>query len=222
MFKNDGVSEIIGVILLIGIIVATFSILAAIYVPMVKPTPIPQVKLSMACSNNLGDAANIEYPCTKGSFHCNPDNDPFHNENNCSNECKLRDYSQNPQINPDDIEHEILRCMENCPRPICSDLIDCNYLYICHSGGDTLDVDKIRIIVNEIPIINWQLKKRFQNLRDPTPADTFSIGDTIRIFWDPEPDPPFNPVDKVMITYTLPSGGEITLVLNQFGTDVIR
>jgi len=217
MDENEAISEIIGVILLIGIIVATFGILAAIYLPTIKPNPVPQVKLSMACSNGIHDFNNIEYPCTKGSFQCNPPDIPFDNKS-CENDCRLRDYSQNFNYDPANLERDILRCLVNCHNTTCSDLADCDFIYICHNGGDTLEVNNLEIIVNNQPIDKsyWKMKK--PSINDVFTSiildSSFSIGSTIRLENIP------NPVDRVMIMYSLPSGGEVTLALNQFGTDI--
>lgn len=217
MDVNEGISEIIGVILLIGIIVATFGILAAIYIPTIKPNPVPQVKLSMACSDGINDFNNIEYPCTKGSFQCNPPNIPFDNKS-CENDCRLRDYSQNFQYDPANLERDILQCLDNCHNTTCSDLAECHLLYICHNGGDILDIDSMNIVVNNqlIDKSHWMIKKPLlSDVFTSLSLDrTFAIGNTIKLQNFP------NPVDRVMITYRLSSGGEVTLALNQFGTDI--
>jgi hypothetical protein len=217
MVNEYAVSEIIGVIALIGIIVASFGIFAAIYIPMIKPNSIPQLKISMACSNFL-DEGDIEYPCSQGSHHCDPIN-PFDNKT-CEKDCTYQAYSQNPQFRSEDLQREIYRCMEHCTSPMCSHLDDCRFLYICHNGGDSLDPEKMSILINgnNIERSEWKLKKPASVMAESTFSpglnESFSIGSSLRILNH------FNPVDSVMIVYNPPSGGSITLALNQFGTDI--
>jgi len=216
MALDHAVSEIIGAIALMGIIVAAFGIFSALYLPMIKPTQVPQVKLSIACNETINNL-DPEFPCTQGSFSCHPIYDPFDNKT-CEENCKLQDYSKNQQYESGDSSSQVLRCLEHCLAPMCSSLADCGVIYICHNGGDSLDIDNMKIIVNGINIdrTNWEKKElsndifKLYNSYDKT----FSIGTILRI-----QNPP-NPVDRVMIAYTLSSGSEITLALNQFGTDV--
>lgn len=214
MILEDGVSETIGVILLIGIIVTVFGIFGAIYIPMVKPIPIPQVKMSIACSDNLNDY-DKEFPCTLGSFNCHPLDDPFDNSS-CEADCRNRYYAQNPDSLEKDRKMEIYRCLEDCLTPLCSDLSDCDVLYICHNGGEILKTSNMRIIINGEDIgTSWKiLQPPNENFIPVIPDMNFGIGETLQI-----QNPP-NPVDTVMVAYRLDSGGEVTLVLNQFGTDV--
>lgn len=215
---NEAVSEIIGAIALIGIIVAMFGIYSSIYLPMIKPQSIPQVKISMACSDTI-DIFDTEFPCTQGSFSCHPSSDPF-NYKMCEENCKYKKYADKEQFYADDSSVDILRCMEHCIAPMCSNLKECNVIYFCHNGGDTLDIDLMKIIINEEKFDGTKFEKKLYNNDsffgyDKWSDKYFSIGSSLRI-----QNPP-KPVDKVMIIYTTPSGSDVTLVLNQFGTDVI-
>jgi len=216
MVYDHAISEIIGAIALMGIIVAAFGIFSAIYLPMIKPTQIPQVKLSVACSENINNF-DSEFPCTQGSFSCHPINDPFDSQT-CEEDCKLRDYSKNQQYQSGDSSSEVLRCMEHCLAPMCSNLAECGVIYICHNGGDSLDIDSMKILVNGLNVesTKWEKKEISSNEFKPYNSydKNFSIGTVLRI-----QNPP-SPVDRVMVVYNLPSENEITLVLNQFGTDV--
>jgi len=209
MGDEEAVSEIIGALLLMGIIVASFAIFGALYLPTVIPPEIPKVQLSMACSDSIDDNT-IEYPCIFGMYHCSV----FDNLT-CEDDCRYRAYSQNPQFHPDHLNREIYRCMENCLKPFCSDLENCRYLYICHNGGDNLQIDSLKIMINgnEIEHNRWEMK---------TPPGTdfisssiqFGIGSTIRI------RNTLNPIDTVTIIYSPPAGGELILLVNQFGTTI--
>jgi hypothetical protein len=215
MQGEDAVSEIIGAVLLIGIIVGAFGIFSALYLPGLKPEPIPQVKISMACDDTAG-SSDIEYPCTRGSFHCYP----LDNET-CENDCLYRDYSVNPDISSEQYTKEYMRCMENCMNPICSDLEQCEVLYLCHNGGESLIISDMRIIVNgnDIGHTSWGYKQQLVSevyVTPPPDGAKLQNGDSLRIL-DPSGS---NPVDNVMVTYTLPSGAEYTLAMNQWGTDI--
>ncbi len=103
---------------------------------------------------------------------------------------------------------------------MCSNLKECNVIYFCHNGGDTLDIDLMKIIINEEKFDGTKFEKKLYNNDsffgyDKWSDKYFSIGSSLRI-----QNPP-KPVDKVMIIYTTPSGSDVTLVLNQFGNDVI-
>lgn len=215
MDKNYAVSEIIGVILLIGIIVSAFSIFAAIYLPMIIPNAIPQVKLTMACSSDGGDGDDIEYPCNIGGFSCS--DDPFDYEM-CKNDCKTRFYSEIYPDSSDNHNVEILRCLEDCMVPICSDLGNCNVMYICHNGGDSLVLDNLEIIVNNgvIPKEEWKVQKPGDIFSTPPIDEIFQVGSTIRFTREDSTIP----VDRVIVIYRPSHGGEYTLVSNQFGTDI--
>ncbi|NLV26555.1 MAG: hypothetical protein GXY48_05245 [Methanomicrobiales archaeon] len=223
MISEEAVSEIISAILLISILVAAFGIFAALYIPTLVPEKIPRVSLSIACSN-VTDPPDIEYSCTRGSFSCKP----FDYET-CENDCKWRDYSFNSDVNNDRYQDKIYQCMENCIKPICSNLNDCKTLYICHNSGDSLQLKDVSVVVNGNSIIEegltlgvtWQLKEfesdNFINIPStPSPTKFFENGDSLRIL-NPSGG---QPIDVVMIVYTLPSGGKVNLIMNQFGTDV--
>lgn len=218
MAYNHAISEIIGAIALMGIIVAAFGIFSAIYLPMIKPTQIPLVKMSVACDEHISNF-DPEFPCTRASFSCHPNTDPFDKET-CEMDCIQRDYSRNQQNLPNDPSLDTLRCLEYCLAPMCSNLTNCGVIYICHNGGDMLDMQNMKIFVNSQKIDQSNLEKKeisnnsfiqYNNLVNKT----FEIGTIIRI-----QNPP-RPVDEIMISYTLSSGSEVTLVLNQFGTDVL-
>jgi hypothetical protein len=215
MCKEEAISEIIGAILLIGVLVGSFGIFAAIYLPTLQPVQVPHVKLSMACNETIG-ADDVEFPCIRGSFQCHP----FDNRT-CEDNCIWKDYSENPEYKSEHHSQEVSRCMENCLGSICSDLVNCGALYVCHNGGDSLTLSGIRILVNGIPTeqTSWGVKQQMAGdifISPPTDGILFRNGDSIRIS-NPSAG---QPVDSVMILYSLPSGGEVTLAMNQFGTDV--
>ncbi len=216
MDREQAVAEILGAILLIGIIVGAFAIFTAIYVPTLKIYPPPSVKLSMACNTTVG-AGDTEFPCTRGSFNCHP-----FNNRTCEEDCKWRDYSQNPDLSSDQHNREIVRCMEDCMSPICSDLRNCGVLYICHNGGDSLNISDIKIFVNGNAIARnfWGIKNQSVTppafVSPPPEGWLFRNGDSLSIS-DPGGG---RPVNTVMIVYSPQSGQEIILALNQFGTDV--
>ena len=214
MHGDEAVSEIIGAVMLIGIIVAAFGIFTAIYLPSLVPSPTPQVKLGMACNETAGPS-DIEFPCTRGSFNCYA----FNNKT-CENDCNWRDYSANPDVTSEQQNREISRCMENCFSPICSDLRNCGVLYVCHYGGESLKISDMRIIVNgkSIHEDTWEIKQHqvSNNFVSPPDGAIFQNGDSLRIL-NPSSG---QPVDTVIISYILPSGSEVTLAMNQFGTDI--
>lgn len=217
MNQEQAVAEIIGAILLIGIIVGAFAIFTAIYLPTLKIYPSPSVKMSMACNTTLG-ADDTEFPCSRGSFSCHP-----FNNRTCEEDCKWRDYSENPDLNGEQHNREIVRCMEDCMNPICSDLGNCGVLYICHNGGDSLNISDMKIFVNGNAIVKntWGIKNQFVNppifISPPPEGSLFRNGDSLRIS-NPSGS---RPVNTVMVLYSLPSGQEINLALNQFGTDSV-
>ena len=215
MEDEKAVSEIIGALLLMGIIVAAFAIFGVLYLPTIKPPELPKVQLSMACSDRVDDNT-IEFPCTLGMNPCKP----FDNLT-CENDCKFRGYSQNPQFNPVDLQREIYRCLGNCLSPICSDLGLCRFLYICHNGGDSLQIDSLLIKVNgnEIDQSNWEMKTSpVQNFKscemNNCNSDQFKIGSTIRI------RNTLGHLESVIIIYTPPFGGEYTMLMNNYGTAI--
>jgi len=215
MNHDQGITEIIGAILLIGIIVGAFGVFAAIYIPSVKPTSMPHAKLSMACNETHSSDSTIEFPCVRASFGCHPGDN-----RTCEKDCEWRDYTSNSQISSDQLSKEIMRCKESCMDPICSDLKRCEDLYICHLGGDTLKVSDIGVLINGNLIeTNWEIKKisdgdKFVPIDHLSSTKNLSTGDSLRIRNS------YSPVDTVLIRYTLPSGGDITLAQNQFGTDI--
>jgi len=214
MDNNYAVSEIIGVILLMGIIVAAFSIFTAIYLPKVIPNAIPQVKLTMACSDE-NDGNDIEYPCNLGAFSCS--DVPF-DYKMCENDCKTRFYSKDYPDSSDNYNVKILRCLENCLVPICSNLGDCKMVYICHNGGDSLVLEDLEIIVNYgvIPKEKWKIQLPGDNYTTPPIDGIFDVGSTIRFTREDSNIP----VERIMVIYRPSFGGEYTLISNQFGTDI--
>jgi flagellin-like protein len=212
MCDDEAVSEIIGSILLIGIIVAAFGIFSALYLPGLIPGTIPRAQLSMACSDDTGVLADIEYPCARGSFQCSPlDN------KTCEDDCQWRDYSVNTDLTSEQYSREIARCKENCVSPICSDTSDCRQLYICHNGGDPLLISDMMILINGDPISwsDWKIKRTGDTYTSPDLDARFQNGDVLRITRADSAK-----VENVMILYSPPSGGTITLVLNHFGTSI--
>lgn len=214
MGYESAISEITGALLLIGIIVGAFGIFSAIYLPTLMPTIIPHVKFGIACNETDGPP-DIEFPCVRASFSCNP----FSNET-CENDCRWRDYFAKGTLSTDELNREISRCMENCFTPLCSDLSRCGALYICHLGGDPLLVSDIRVVVNgdDIPQGGkWTIKQSSDiAFSSSVTGKTFRTGDTIKI----APPTTGGSVDSVTVVYTLPTGAEVTLAMNQFGTDV--
>jgi hypothetical protein len=206
----------IGAIALTGIIVATFGIIAALFVPMIKPVQIPHVKLSIACAEHI-DEYDTEFPCTHGSFSCFPLAEPF-DAQTCEHDCMQRAYAKSHQYQPRDYSRLVSQCKEKCIAPFCSTLATCHVIYICHNGGDALEIANMKIFVNgdNVPPSNWEKKElhddHFKEIAKT--SNMFQAGTILRV-QNIHP-----PVDRVMITYTLPSGSDITLLLNQFGTDV--
>ncbi len=216
MIHDPAVSEIIGALMLIGVIVAAFGMFTVLYLPAVVPDEAPYARLSLGCSDENPVSADTEFPCSRGTFNCHP----FDNVT-CEQDCTFRDYSQNPDSTPDENNLEISRCKENCVRSVCSDLHECRVLYLCHDGGDPLETDSMGILVNGVPIDRsaWQMKEQLtdRNFTSSVAGKMYTNGDSIRIL-NPSGG---MPVDTVLLMYTLPSGKSVTMVLNQFGTDVI-
>ncbi len=215
MSDEKGSAEIVGVILLIGIIITAFGIFAALYLPSIKPDATPQVKLNIACSNTeISDQNITDYPCMRGAFGCHA-----FNNHSCEEDCRYRDYSSNPQYNSEDSNLEVTRCLENCEKSTCSDLSNCKLLYLCHNGGDSLKISDLKTTINGVSVSNtystpWRLKQGDSIYSYPVSSDkTFRNGDLLLI---PNPDYSTS-VKKIHIIYTLPSGREVTLVMNQYG-----
>ncbi len=214
MRKERGSAEIVGVILLIGVIITVFGVFAALYIPSMKPDAIPQVKLNIACGNSeISDEDITDYPCMRGAFGCHA----FDNHS-CEEDCRYRDYSSNPQYNSENPDIEVLRCLENCEKSTCSDLSNCKILYICHNGGDSLKISDLKITINGISVSNtdstsWRLKQGDSIYPYPDSSEkTFRNGDLLLI-----PNPYYSTsVKTIHIIYTLPSGSDITLVMNQY------
>jgi hypothetical protein len=215
MDENYAVSEIIGVILLMGIIVAAFSIFAAIYLPKVIPNAIPHVKLTIACSSDGTEGVDIEYPCNLGGFSCL--DVPFDYEM-CKKDCQTRVYSKRLSDSSENQDGNIRRCIDNCLKPICSDPRICNIVYICHNGGDSLVLQNMDIILNNgaIPKEKWSVQLPGDNYTTPPTGGLFDVGSTIRFTTEDRSIP----VERIMIIYRSPSGEEYTMVSKQFGTDV--
>lgn len=209
---EHAISEITGALLLIGIIVGAFGIFSAIYLPTLMPTAKPYVKLGIACNETDGPS-DIEFPCVRASFNCNP----FPVET-CKNDCRWRDYSAKGALTTEQLNREISRCMENCFSPLCSDVKRCGVLYICHLGGDPVPVTAMRVVVNGNNVPKggkWQIKQSPADFTDINiDSYEFRTGDTIRIL---QPGAGGS-VDSVMVVYTLPTGAEVPLVVNHFGS----
>jgi len=217
MGDERGSAEIIGIILLIGVIIGAFGIFTALYIPSLIPDRIPQVKLNVACGDSdiTGTGEISDYPCARGAFGCHP----FDNRS-CEEDCKNRDYADNPQYNSENPNLEVLRCMENCVGSMCSDLSNCKIVYICHNGGDGLKISDLKMVINGKTLTNsatWKLKR--DDTMYPDPYDKqFQNGDLLLI-----PNPySSESLDTVMIIYNLSSGRGITLVMNQYGTYITK
>lgn len=210
---EPAVSEIIGAVMLIGVIVGGFAIMTAIYVPMAKVDPKPFVKLSMAC--NQTGFEDLEFPCTRASFNCHPFNYPT-----CIDDCIWREYGVDRD--PDSLDENqravINKCLENCMGPPCSDLTSCGNLYICHLGGDALQISDMQVLIDGNPVPGgWEIKNQTgtDTFESATPDTLFVNGNSLRITTGVAGN-----VDTVTILYTLPTGEITTLAINQFGTDV--
>lgn len=212
-----GSAEIVGVILLIGIIISVFGIFGALYIPSLKPDTTPHVKLNIACGkSDISDADITDYPCIRGSFGCQGvDN------HTCEEDCRYRDYSDNPQYNSEKQNLEVLRCLENCEQSTCSDLSNCKLLYICHNGGDSLKISDLKVVINGFSLTNtlstsWRLKQGDSIFSYPDLNNkTFNNGDLLLV---PNPDSS-NQVNRIHLIYTLASGRYVTLIMNQYGNN---
>lgn len=233
---DEAISEIIGSILLIGIIATAVMIFSALYLPTIEIHPQPKVALKISCDRIDVRALDIDYPCDMGIFAC-PDpaihpcrdlcidqfNDPGEEaqQQRCINRCQCEDECrQRYSFNSETIsERDLLysQCVDNC-FGFCSDPNDCRFVYICHNGGDDLIIERLKILVNgnQINQNRWFIKSPKNNINIYSvigDISSFSMGDSILI--------PLiggeQQVNDVAVGYSLTQGGEIILTQNLFG-----
>jgi hypothetical protein len=137
--KRDlAAAETIGAILLTAVIAASIAIVSYQWISEIPTSSLPYSNLEIACGNGTNLSDNY---CGAGIISCPKGNDLSYY--NCSKECSNGSTS------------EYQNCINNCGSP--SNCIDptnkkiCNTIFICHKGGDPLNIKNLNIFINKNP-----------------------------------------------------------------------
>jgi len=225
--KEHAISEVVGTITLIAIIGTAFFLFAVLYLPTIEPEKIPHIQLIMGCHSYdiVNDPLNkdiADFNCDAGLFSCPPDMNKF--KSDCQEDCRRRSLL-GEKISESRIEYN--NCLDDC-NEYCGDLNPCNFLFICHTNGESIELSRIKIFVNGNPISpnRWYLKaprkevfpESFIQVGNdfslvPISMKSFTLGDTIMISLQGEEAI----IKEAIITYNSPEGGEYILTQNLFG-----
>lgn len=134
---DSAAAEMVGAILMIVIISSLIGVVGVYWISSVPTASFPYTSLEISC----GDNTFIDYPCREGLMGCN---------NILYEDCIA--------LCPAPSTSEYNNCIKNCLRSTgCIDISDynlCNMVFICHKGGDPLQIDELHIIVNDNPPIS--------------------------------------------------------------------
>ncbi|HWQ65835.1 MAG TPA: hypothetical protein VN372_03075 [Methanospirillum sp.] len=161
-------AEMVGVILLIAVMGSGIVMVGVQLMAQVPTAAPPYVFVEIACGN-FNSSFNIkDFPCRSGSIDC------YHSVLNltvCRSSCTAKGTNQYKQ------------CLAACEQgQNCADLSTCNMAYICHNGGDPLDLNEMKIWVNQVekPLNSLMVYNPDTNISHNV-SSAFEVGEVIRL-----------------------------------------
>lgn len=194
--REKGSSEIIGAIVLTGIIAAAIGILGLQWLAQIPTASPPYINLEIGCGNG---AISGDFSCRTGTISCDPDIPK--NSGSCKKTCPAEN---NPQYQA---------CIDQCEsQPNCyekSDQLTCNTLFICHNGGDSLDISQLTVRINgQILNPGYSVYDYQTNATTTRTSGLFKAGEIIRL-------PILTTPDSVVISYLDRHSGQDLVLINK-------
>ena len=212
--QDPAAAEMIGAIALTAIIVAAIGILGAQWIANIPTSSFPTAQLEIACGD---DSVQGDFHCRSGVIGCA--DEEILPLSNCSYNClnttpsqkMVCDGTEDCSITATPQYQECVRRCESAPN--CAKIHNntlCNTIYICHNGGDALDINNLNISVNEgNPQENYWIYDYVSNTTVPkSKAEYFKASNVIKInsTYDPE---------KVMIVYQDYQSGQKNVMVSK-------
>jgi|GEM_PF-6852054 len=189
LLKDIAAAETIGAILLTAVIAAVIGIYGYLWITQIPLSSPPHVNFEIACGNASIPVDYHDYYCRGGVIGCSPNESSFLSHKDCSDNC-LNNYSSG---NYQD-------CVNDCESPVyCADTKNCNSIFICHNGGDPLEISRLKIFVNNKMENNDENPYYFYNYtnNNPNPVHRtygdFTAGEILNLSTETP--------ESVMITY---------------------
>ncbi len=205
--RDQGSAEMIGAIVLTGIIAIVIGIIGAQWIGQIPTSSPPYINIEIGCGNGTGNSnctdprIPCDFSCRTGMISC--DHNVSINYGACKNACPA---VSNPQYKT---------CMAQCEeQPNCVNktiLSSCNMLFICHNGGDSLNIDQLSIRINgKIIPKKYDIYENQTTFHRDLTTGQFKAGEVMRL---PITEPP----NIVIINYQdYRSGNEYVLVSKKF------
>lgn len=198
--KEPAAAEMIGAIALTSIIVAALAIVGSQWIGLIPTSSHPSANLIIACGNG---GVPYDFYCRSGVIGCA--DDEIIRYDDCANNCtKINPFEQN-------------KCVKRCEGALnCAIINDnrfCNTIFICHNGGDPLEISRLNVFVNDNmlfhPFRTYNPFNITNNTTDRYVGD-FTAGEVLRL--------PINfPPQSVMIVYdNIQTGRKIILFDQKF------
>lgn len=174
---ENAAAEMIGAIALTSIIVAVMAIVGSQWIGHIPLSSPPYANLEIACGNSSmpwtmykDNNITFDFNCRTGVIGCAPDE--LINYHDCLNHCDsigtltekkacLANCQFSRKISYDECSHYCSisdpsiyqECLKECESaPNCANVENstmCNAIFICHKGGDPLEINKLRLFINE-------------------------------------------------------------------------
>jgi hypothetical protein len=207
IMKESAAAEMVGAIVLTSVIAAAIAIVGYQWVEQIPLSSPPSVKLEIACG--IPPVNVNDYSCRSGIISCEPQQslstadciaacpaapDPDHEPCiwNCDSSKKLlfgeciKGCTQ-----PGTLQYR--SCIDSCSSPpncaAVNDVTMCNMIFICHNGGDSLNIETLGISINGI---NRDRPYEIYRYTDETLSDRstgfFQAGEILRIPITVQPD----------------------------------
>jgi len=201
MNKEDlAAAEMVGAIVLTSIVAVAIGIVGYQWLSQIPTSSPPSLNLEIACGNK--NTAPLDFSCRSGVLNCDPAIDIRYN--NCIKNCSQ----------PGSLEYQ--KCKDNCgSTPNCIDVsssAQCNMVFICHNGGDSLDISKLSVRIGDVKLDPpFTIYNYITNQTNSRAEGNFQAGDVIKI------SPIQNPLRRVLIIYNdYHSGQNQVLIDKQF------
>lgn len=195
---ESAAAEMIGAIALTAIIAAAIAIVGYQWVAQIPLSSPPSPNLIIACGNG---AIQGDFYCRSGVIGCADQETISYSE--CTQNCSI--------ANSNEFSNCIQRCEAalNCA-PINDNLL-CNTIFICHNGGDPLEISELSIFVNDIRMNPpFSIYKYTTESTSQKSGGPFSAGEVLRL-------PINNPPQSIAIIYhDIRSGKEFVLTKQKF------
>ena len=136
---DTAAAEIIGAIILMAIMSSALAIVGLQWISQIETRTPPYANLEISCGNETATSL-FDFSCRTGGINCS---EPLKSLDSCKIQCNSNYFDQ----------RLFQKCLDKCMQEKnCADLTNfknCNMLFICHLGGDSLNIDAISIFIND-------------------------------------------------------------------------